>query len=256
MSESLADHIDSSTAEATPEAGHNAAPEGEASPNGVEVNKTPDQANWFLAENLPGEGDKPDWLIDKFKTASDQAKAYRDLEKKLGAFKGAPEEYDLTLEGDEFKNAKFDPANPVLQEFLADAKAQGVSQEYVTNMLKSYAKLQAISQPDMSKEMEKLGVNGQQDLKILLQWGSNNFSKEELGTFKSMFRTAEQVRLFDKIRQLSTKANTQPNNTRTPVESADKIKQMIHDPRYSSDPTFREEVRSKLAQVIGEKPLA
>lgn len=207
--------------------------------------------SWFYAENMPGVGDRPEWLKEKYKTAADQAKAYADLEKKLGAFTGAPDEYDLTLDGDEFKDIQIQKENPVLQEFLGKAKEMGVSQQFVSEMLKSYAKMQALEQPNLDKEMEKLGVNGQQDLKILGQWASNNFTKEELATFKGMVRTAEEVRIFEKIRRMMTKAETVPSNNRSPVESADKIKRLIHDPRYESDPTFREEVRAKLANVLG-----
>ena len=37
------------------------------------------------------EGERPEWLKDKYKTVEDQAKAYNDAEKKLGGFSGSPE---------------------------------------------------------------------------------------------------------------------------------------------------------------------
>lgn len=220
--------------------------------NEVESQETTTSSGWYLDENLPGNGDKPEWLIEKFKSAADQAKAYVELEKKLGAFKGAPEEYVLEIEDPELEGVKFDKENPVLQDFLKVAKEQGVSQEFVETMLKTHAKIQKMQQPNFEKEMEKLGVNGKQDLQLLLQWGSNNLSKDELQTFKNMVRTADDVRVFEKIRRLATRAETQPSNQRTHVESPDKIKRMIHDPRYETDPVFRDEVRAKLAQVLPE----
>jgi len=209
-------------------------------------------ATWYFDENLPGTGDKPDWLIDKFKTAADQAKAFVEAEKRLGAFKGAPEEYTLEIDDPELKDVKFDKENPVLQEFLKTAKEQNVSQEFVETLLKTHAKMQKMQMPNFEKEMEKLGVNGKQDLQLLLQWGSNNLTKDELQTFKGMVRTAEDVRVFEKIRRIATRAETQPSNQRTHVESAEKVKRLVHDPRYETDPVFREEVRAKLAQVLPE----
>lgn len=244
MSE-LMDSVDTSAAESTPM---------ETSPStssGGEM-QTSSAPAWYYDADLPGNGDRPDWLKEKYKTAADQAKAYADLEKKLGAFTGAPDEYDLTLGDEEFKEVKFDKENPVLQEFLSSAKEQGVSQEFVNKMLKSYAKMQMLERPNLDKEMERLGPNGKQDLQILAQWGSNTFSKEELGTFKDMVKTAEHVKIFDKIRRMMTRAETQPSNTRAPVESAEKIKRLIHDPRYETDEVFRNEVRLKLAQVMGD----
>ena len=213
---------------------------------------TQELAGWFYDEGLPGTGERPQWLKEKYKTAADQAKAYGDLEKKLGAYKGAPEEYDLEINDEELKDIVVDKNNPVLQDFLAKSKEQGVSQEFVTDILKSYAKMQQISQPSLDKEMEKLGINAKQDLQLLNQWGSNVFSKEEMNTFKNMVRTADSVRLFEKIRRLTTKAETQPSNTSKPYESVDKIKSMISDPRYDTDETFRKEVRAKLANALGE----
>jgi hypothetical protein len=207
--------------------------------------------SWYIDENIPGTGERPEWLKEKYKSATDQAKAYTELEKRLGAFKGAPDEYDLSLEGEEFENVKIDKENPVLQEFLEDAKKNNVSQQYVSQMLKSYAKMQKMQQPNFDKELEKLGPTGKQDLQVLLQWGNNNLSSDEISTFKSMVKTADDVRLFEKIRRIATRAETQPSNTRTPFESEAKIRQMIHDPRYDTDPIFRAEVREKLAQIKG-----
>lgn len=249
MSNSLMSNVDSKVAENTALENHHATPTGDNS-NGVET-KTPDAPTWFYAENIPGTGERPEWLKEKYKSAEDQAKAYGDLEKKLGAYKGAPDEYDLSL-GEEFKSTQFDKNNPVLQEFLSSAKEQGMSQESITHILQSYAKMEAINQPNLDKEMERLGVNGKQDLQILAQWASNHFTKEELTTFKSMVKTADHMKIFDKMRRQMTKADTVPTNTRTPHESAEKVRQMIHDPRYDTDSSYREEVRQKLALLMGE----
>mgnify|MGYP001818369875 CR=1 FL=1 len=48
---------------------------------------------WNYAEGLAGEGERPEFFLEKFKSVSDQAKAYTDLEKMFGSFTGAPEEY-------------------------------------------------------------------------------------------------------------------------------------------------------------------
>jgi len=38
--------------------------------------------------------ERPEWLPQKFKTGEDLAKSYGELEKKIGAYTGAPEAYD------------------------------------------------------------------------------------------------------------------------------------------------------------------
>ena len=53
--------------------------------------------DWFFDENVPGKGERPEWLKDKYKSVSDQAKSYVELEKRLGEFRGAPKDgYDLS----------------------------------------------------------------------------------------------------------------------------------------------------------------
>lgn len=48
---------------------------------------------WQYAEGVNGEGDRPDYFMDKFTNMSEQAKAYKQLEGRFGSFTGAPEEY-------------------------------------------------------------------------------------------------------------------------------------------------------------------
>lgn len=209
-----------------------------------------DGANiWYYDDGKPGEGERPEWLSSKYKTAAEQAKAYNEAQKKLGAFKGAPEEYDLEIP--DMPDAKFQKDDPLLSSFLEDAKKNNVSQEYVTNLLKTYVNMQKASRPDPDKEMEKLGVNAKQDIQILAQWGDNVLTKEESTLFKNMMTTAESVRLFEKFRGLLTQADTQPNNPRTPRESEAEVRKMIHDPRYDTDESFRSMVREKLKQFGG-----
>ena len=57
---------------------------------------------WNYAEGIAGEGDRPDYFLQKFKTIGDQAKAYTDLEKMFGSFTGAPEEYQAVENGNKF----------------------------------------------------------------------------------------------------------------------------------------------------------
>ena len=48
---------------------------------------------WNLNDTTPGTGEKPAWFkAEKYKNVSEQAKAYTELEKTLGAFVGAPKD--------------------------------------------------------------------------------------------------------------------------------------------------------------------
>ena len=44
------------------------------------------------------EAEKPEWFLsEKYKTVEDQAAAYPELAKKIGAMTGAPEEYEVSM---------------------------------------------------------------------------------------------------------------------------------------------------------------
>ena len=51
------------------------------------------EGEYFLTEGIKGSGETPEWFkADKYKSIADQAKAYTELEKRFGGFKGAPKE--------------------------------------------------------------------------------------------------------------------------------------------------------------------
>lgn len=233
--------------EAKPE-GTQPAPEAAApAPESVVVNN-----DWYYDENIKGSGDRPEWLKDKYKTAADQAKAYLDAEKKLGAFKGAPEKYDLSLP--DHPDIKLREDDAVLSEFLENAKKNGVSQEYVTELLGTYAHALTASVPDTEAEMTKLGPNAQKDLQILGQWAESKLTPQEFEIFKRMTTTAESVRLWERVRQIATVGDVAaPAPAHVHRETEAQVRAMVSDPRYDTDPAFRDEVRRRMAAAIGVK---
>ena len=76
----------------------------------IEENKP----GYLFADGVVGEGDAPEWFkADKYKTVSDQAKAYVELESKFGGFKGAPKEGKYEVEGFNFDD------NPLISAVLS-----------------------------------------------------------------------------------------------------------------------------------------
>lgn len=215
---------------------------------------TPPPANndWFYDAEVKGVGDRPQWLKEKYKTAADQAKAYIEIEKRLGAFKGAPDAYDLTVP--DMPDVTFSKDDPLISKFLENAKKNGVSQEYVTELLSTYAEAMTHGLPNPETEMKSLGPNAKQDLQILNQWANSVFTPEELRVFYNMTPTAESVRLFDKVRQLMTAANVAPPKANSaPRETEAQVLAMVNDPRYEKDEAFRMEVRRRLSIAKGVK---
>jgi len=64
-------------------------------------NGTETQSDWFYTDGVKGNGDKPEWLADKYKSVADKANGYSEIQKKFSNFTGAPEKYDLVIDGNE-----------------------------------------------------------------------------------------------------------------------------------------------------------
>ena len=211
--------------------------------------ETPPPANdWYYDQDIKGNGEKPEWFKgDKYKTITDQAKAYSEVEKKLGAFKGAPEKYDLSLA--DYPELKFQDDDPMLVEFLESAKQKGVSQEYVTEILGTYAKALTLHIPDADAEMKKIGPNAVQDLQILANWAGQYLSKDEFQVFERTITTADAFRMFDKLRQSITAPDVPPRREEAPRETEEQVLKLVQDPRYDTDSAFRDDVRKRLAMA-------
>lgn len=222
-------------------------PAGSATPPATE---TP-SGDWYYDHNIKGEGAKPDWMKDKYKNVTDQAKAYNEIEKKLGAFKGAPEEYDLTIAS--HPDLKFSAEDPLLKDFIDSAKKNGLSQEYMSELLGVYAHALTYNMPDSDAEMKKIGVNAQQDLQILGQWAGDILSPEEFNVFKSMITTSDAYSVFNKLRNSGVQAEIPDGTSHTPHESSAQVLQMINDPRYETDENYRADVRKKLSVAMARE---
>lgn len=83
------------------------------------------------------EGERPEWLPEKFKTADDMAEAYKHLESKFGSFTGAPEKYEVTKpEGIDFEfyeNSEFG-----IDKFQDMAKEMNLDQEGFDKVMNFY----------------------------------------------------------------------------------------------------------------------
>ena len=211
-------------------------------------------SSWYYDENLPGEGDKPEWLKDKYKSATEQAKAYNELDKKLGKFKGAPDEYDLTIS--DMPDFKFEDGDPMLGDFLKMAKDANASQDFVSNVLSHYIKSQQFYAPDPQQELEKIGVNAKQEIAQLREWAGQRLTTDEMQIFGSMVTTADSFRVLQKLRRAATSqpeiAVTKGNvNHNQGAISERQLNELIADPRFNSDPLFRAEVEAKAQHVWG-----
>jgi hypothetical protein len=208
------------------------------------------ESGWAWKEGVLGEGEKPEYLLPKYKTVEAQAKAYTEAEKRLGAFTGAPKEgYDLSF----LESAPVDSESPQLKKFLETATELNISQDAVQTLLGIYAEYEGARIPNMEEELKKLGSEGKQQLGILNQWAKNNLSEEEYNLFTNRITTAEDVKLFMTLRGLTKSATvpTKPGSGSVGPTEAQLKQQIIDNPdKYNNNVDgFRDKLLQQLAEV-------
>lgn len=228
------------------------------------VNGEQETPTWSYNEGIAGEGEPPEWFkADKYKTVSEQAKAYTELESKFGSFTGAPEDYALELsESLQEQGVQIDDDDPILAEAKEFAKNSNMSQKGFNEMVELYsitkiAEAQALEQSKQD-EIKALGNNAQTRLNNLSAWASANLSEDLVEGFQQMTATAASVKALEHMIGLTRSA---------PLSSADlqsaggvteeEVKSMLFakdefgNRKINTDPSFKAEYEKKRDALWG-----
>ena len=213
-------------------------------------------------------------LAGKYKDAQELEKAYMELEKKLG--KGSrdeseEEDYDeepveedsresndlsdlFSLAGDEYSE------NGELSQETLDAFAQMSSQDLV----KAYFEMQQNAPSTSGRELSNQEVNQLQNLvggeaayQQLTSWAAENFSEGEIEAFDSLVESgntnaiqlalqALYYRYTDAMGVEGNMLTGKPARSQDAFRSQQELISAMSDPRYDSDPAYRQDVINKL----------
>jgi hypothetical protein len=210
------------------------------------------EVKFLFADGVGGEGEAPEWFKgDKYKTVSDQAKAYTELESRFGAFTGAPKDGKYEIEGMDFEES---PLLKLTAEW-------GAENQLSTDGLKSLIeKVNGLAQEQIEQDSiaarEALGENADKRLNDLSEWGKNNLSPEEFEQFQGLAQNAGQVEVLEKI-LAKTKNSKLVDTSATPTTQADtegelKKMQLATNERgqrlMEVDPAYRAKVTKKMQE--------
>jgi hypothetical protein len=149
---------------------------------------------YFLAEGIKGTGETPEWYkADKYQSVAEQAKAYTELEKKFGGFKGAPKDGYVAPEGVEQDDALLAELTEFAKDTNMSQEAYGRAWELLT------AQEQAVEEVTAEQEMAKLGENATQRLKTVEGFLKNNLDADTYTQVQDLVTTAESVQLIEAI---------------------------------------------------------
>ncbi len=219
----------------------------------------------------PPTSDRPEWLPEKFGSAEDMANAYAELEKKLGQPKDKvqvqsetppPEVASVEAAQEELekRGINFDKLS---QEFAKKGKLSdqaykqlekaGISRDLTNQFIQG----QAAVATQMQSEAFGL-VGGQDQYTEMVTWAADNLPDAAISTFNRAVNSGNKETVHMAIQGLSAQYRSANGSEPTLVrgttntkaggvfESAAQLTAAMRDPRYSTDPAYRQEVAVKL----------
>lgn len=249
--------------------------------NQVSINESTDSENISLEEQAAAmdaknanrvedttaaqtvESDRPDWLPEKFQSPEDMAKAYEELQSKLG--EGSKEKDSSTKE-------KAEPNQTVMQEIIDSATNEFIENGELTD--KSFKALEEQGLPREIVEayvagqralMEnqvnqvKATVGGEENYNAMAEWAAENLDQSELDAFNEVVESGSinqaQMAVRGLYSQFASAGGKAPNliqgstsgSAVKPFNSAAQVTEAMRDPRYKNDPAYRKTVEDRLA---------
>ncbi len=206
---------------------------------------------WYWDSNTPGQGERPEFLPEKYKSVADVAKAYKELESRLGT---APKEYDFS-KGESWMEPDYEP----FQQMADFAKSKHVPQEVMDKFLDTVGLYMDEFRTDLNEEKSKLGENATQRLQTLNNWAKSNLSEKAFNALTMGMRTAEQIEALEEIRNKMIGNSTMvPGGNASVTGGGPTIEEYRSElnanfAKYKTDPSYRKEMERKLESIVGRK---
>tara|TARA_R110000764_G_scaffold56478_3_gene123000 strand:- start:11047 stop:11820 length:774 start_codon:yes stop_codon:yes gene_type:complete len=225
----------------------------------------PQEISHLKAEPDETPAERPEWFPENFWKKDDaapdmeaMAKSWTDLRKQISQGKHkAPEDgnYDMSS----FSSTPED--DPVRGHVAAWAKEYGLSQAALDGLVGPIVEMTGQQQQqvqfDAAAEKKALGPNADSMIKGMTEWGAGLvnkgiWGKDDFEEFKIMGGTANGIKALMKLRE--TYEGRIPTNS-TPIDGAPsktELNAMVGDPKYQTDPAYRQKVERLFNQVYGD----
>lgn len=220
--------------------------------------------------------DRPSWLPEKFKSPEDMAKAYAELESKIGKpaepkadpetpadtpapADATPDDADKALSERGLDMAKFSnefaEKGELTPESYAELEKAGLTKDIVDQYIEGQK-----ARATQYESSVKAEVGGDENYNQMVTWAKSNMSAEEISAFNNAVSSGDVNQAKLAVLGLSTrysKANgSDPKRTigggkagaEDAFESTAQLTEAMKDPRYKSDPAYRNAVQNKLAR--------
>ena len=222
-----------------------------------------------------GQPERPDWLPEKFKSPEDMAQAYSELEKKMSSGESPKEEAT-----NETSDNDVDTSPAEVEQVLDNAGLdfEAFQTEYNENGSLSDDAYTALEEAGFPKSLVDSWIAGQQALQTstseaiyevvggqdayqeMVQWAADTLPPNEVEAFNASIDTGDPDLIRFAVQGLSARYRSEAGSSpklvqgeATPTssgafQSVAELKVAMSDPRYHSDPAYRQQVAAKLAK--------
>ena len=207
--------------------------------------------------------ERPEWLDEKFESPEDLAKAYNELQKKQSSKQSKAKKDDAPAEEEagvslnsavQSATEEFAESGALTDKAFIELEKAGLPRSFVEAYIAGQESMSTSQALDIQNE-----VGGNANYNAMGDWAAENLSDSDLDGFNSIVETGsiEQAKMAVKgLYAQFISAGGQPpelsqggtsGSSVKPFGSAAQVTEAMRDPRYSSDPAFRDNVEKRLA---------
>tara|TARA_E500000178_G_C17030545_1_gene760353 strand:- start:1877 stop:2659 length:783 start_codon:yes stop_codon:yes gene_type:complete len=209
--------------------------------------------------------ERPEWLDEKFESPEDLAKAYAELQKKQS--KSQKEEEPSDEPEPENKSAservntsvqkateEYSEIGELSDKTFVQLEKAGIPREFVEAYIAGQEAMSTSEALDIQGE-----VGGNANYNAMAEWAADNLSETDVDAFNSIVEngSVEQAKMAVKgmYAQFLSGGGKAPElmqggtsgSSVKPFNSAAQVTEAMRDPRYQTDPAFRQNVENRLA---------
>jgi hypothetical protein len=215
-----------------------------------------------LGEQL--EQEQSQLLAGKYQDAEELEKAYLELQQKMGGGEQQQQEEEVEEEEEQVTSDLLERLwNESDGEFSADLMEElnNSTPQEIADMYLDFRSNQAPVNAEMTEgEVSSIreSVGGADNYQEMINWAASNLSENEVALFDSVIEKGEAASVFFAVQALNYRFNdTQgvdgqliaggtPTQVSNQFRSQAEVVQAMSDPRYDSDPAYRQDVYSRL----------
>lgn len=221
------------------------------------------------APGAEGGEDRPDWLLPKYGSVEDQAKAYRDLygrfSQKTDALRAevladTVKDYAKTIGvpedpgGYEYPEGFQAPAENVDKALREWAKSNNVSPDAFRSLVKDVHGMTVVNH---QQEREKLGEKADERIADVNKWVNANIDKAHFGQVARIMTTAEGVAFLESVMDTGREGGFDGGDGGGDAGqelTRENIRLMQADPKFGVDEAYTQKVRGMWKQFASLPP--